>query len=221
MNNNNVQVIVFDLHEVLVVRDYKATIKSVASLVYQHINILWCLCMPSSIKLFFKLYTSSRVPEEYILAFIHKHPRLAPLFNSCISILNLQKPITLSIELVKELKHEGYTLCLFSNIGELTFYDFQQKYPHIVNLFDHVVFASQQDQWLQKPYNKAYIKFTRQTNYLPDTCLFIDNSHKNIKAAASQGFKTIHFTSAQELKKQLENNSYISSTFKFLHKAFR
>lgn len=57
----------------------------------------------------------------------------------------------------------------------------------------------------RKPYPDFYHILLKRYNIDPARTVFIDDNIKNIKGANDIGIATIHFTSAQELEKELKN----------------
>lgn len=57
----------------------------------------------------------------------------------------------------------------------------------------------------RKPYPDFYHILLKRYNIDPARTVFIDDNIKNIKGANDVGIATIHFTSAQELEKELKN----------------
>jgi 2-haloacid dehalogenase len=56
----------------------------------------------------------------------------------------------------------------------------------------------------RKPYADFYHILLKRYNIDPARAVFIDDNVKNIKGANEVGLNTIHFTSAQELEKDLK-----------------
>ncbi|MBR9707049.1 MAG: HAD-IA family hydrolase, partial [Candidatus Diapherotrites archaeon] len=54
-----------------------------------------------------------------------------------------------------------------------------------------------------KPKAINFIGTCTRLGVLPEDCLFVDDSLKNVEAAKAGGFKTIHFESVDQLKEEL------------------
>lgn len=201
-SKNQKPIIVFDLHGVIIERRYPSIIKHILKYAYRF-DLLLLGCKPSFIRDVTKLLKKSRVPEEVIIKLSENHPRLEPFIDVTIAMMNEQKIIQATFELIKKLKKDGYELYLFSNIGEKTFDKLKRKFPEIFHYFDGIVVTEQQDDWIQKPYPQAFTKFLTRCGLKPEECIFIDNNHNNIKTALNEGFYSILFQSPQQLLHEL------------------
>lgn len=208
MSQPKASIIIFDLHEVLVKKDYIKVFFCLVSKVYR-LDILFILLKPSSLRIIKKLWETSRVPEQYLQELADQHPSLYRFVPYIVHILNQQKPILAVLDVVRELKIQDYKLYLFSNIGQETYKDFQKKYHHITRLFDDIIFTQPQDGWIQKPHPAAYKKFLIYTNKKAHECLFIDNNKKNIESAHNHGFNTILYISPDQVRNELEVAGYL------------
>jgi hypothetical protein len=122
-------------------------------------------------------------------------------------IFNCQEPVCGTWGIVKELKAAGHSLYIFSNIGEKTFKELQEKYPNWFDIFDGYHTVPSNDKKLRKPKPKAFASFKKMVHEkhpIDTQIVFIDDKSKNIKAAREAGFVTIHFSSAEQLKKELD-----------------
>ncbi|MBW3015654.1 HAD-IA family hydrolase [Candidatus Woesearchaeota archaeon] len=57
---------------------------------------------------------------------------------------------------------------------------------------------------LVKPEKKIFKYFLKETKHKPEECIFIDNELRNIDAAKSLGFKTIHYKNIKDFKLELK-----------------
>ncbi|MEX0939936.1 MAG: HAD-IA family hydrolase [Candidatus Babeliales bacterium] len=204
MNTNpNKAIFVFDLHDVLVKKNYPKILRYLVRHCYR-IDLLCFFLSPSFIKHIIQLLTTSRVPEHYIVSTAKKYPKFSPFVDVIINMMNEQVPIDDTLGLVAELKNQGHPLYLFSNIGQRTFAQFKQRFPHIVNLFDDVAVAQENDNWIQKPYHEAFEKFIKKFNLSAHQCIFIDNNKRNINTARECGFNTILYQSPEKLAQTLK-----------------
>lgn len=210
MNQSKASIIIFDLHEVLVKKDYIKVFFLLLCIVYR-LDILYILLKPSSLRIIKKLWKTSRVPEQYLKELAHQHPRLQHFIPYVVRILNQQKPILETLAIVQQLKIQGYSLYLFSNIGKETYKDFQKKFCFITLLFDGVIFTQAEDGWIQKPHSLAYKKLLKNTKKQSHECLFIDNNKKNIESAHKHGFNTILCLSPTQVKNELQQAGYLHS----------
>lgn len=203
----NTTIFVFDLHEVIVKNNYRAIAHQLLLKTYRLDlagRLLLLSVRPKFIYTIYQLLKSSRVPEQCIIELSCLYPSLKPLVDIIILLENQQYLIKPTFEIIRQLKKNGYTLYLFSNIGEKTFDQFKKNYCSIIELFDGFVVAEQQDNWIQKPQPEAFKKFAATFNVNPRDCVFIDNNKKNISTARSQGFNALLYQSPKKLKLDLQ-----------------
>ena len=209
----NTTIFVFDLHDVIVKSNYRAIAHQLLKKTYRLDIVSRLLLLSVRPRFIYKIYQllkSSRVPEQCIIELSYLYPSLRPLVDIIILLENQQYPIKPTLEIIQELKKNGYTLYLFSNIGEKTFDHFKNNYSSIVKLFDGFVVAEQQDNWIQKPHPKAFKKLIATFDLNPQDCIFIDNSKKNILTARNQGFNTILYQSPEKLELDLQKINALS-----------
>jgi len=106
-----------------------------------------------------------------------------------------------SVEILEQLKASGkYKLYALTNWSESTFPWALQNFPFL-HWFDGIVVSGVEK--TRKPFPEIYqILFDRyQVN--PQQALFIDDNLKNIDGGKNVGLQTIHFTSPDQLKKDL------------------
>jgi len=105
-----------------------------------------------------------------------------------------------TVEIMKQLKAKGYPLYGLSNWSAETFPYARAKYDFF-NLLDGMVISGHVGH--VKPEPEIYDIMLEKIDRPAQECLFIDDSLPNIKQANTMGFKTIHFTSPEQLKKEL------------------
>ena len=109
--------------------------------------------------------------------------------------------------IIKSLKADDrYQLFALSNWSAETFPIAQARYP-ILSLFDGLVISGYEK--VKKPNPKIYYILLERYQVKPDTCLFIDDSEKNVIAAQQIGFSTHHFISEAHLLKYLIKSEII------------
>jgi 2-haloacid dehalogenase len=107
-----------------------------------------------------------------------------------------------TVELFKRLKASGkYKIYALSNWSAETYPVAQQHYDFL-GWFDGAVVSGVEK--MRKPAPEFYQLLLDRYEVEPQTALFIDDNYRNILAAREAGIKTIHFTSAEELEKELE-----------------
>jgi len=110
-------------------------------------------------------------------------------------------PFDESIEILHGLKRSGYPLYGLSNWSAETFPIVRGRYDFF-ELFDGIVLSG--DVKLIKPDPAIFELCLKMTGRPAHECLFIDDSQANIEAAKQIGFDTIHFTSPEQLRKELQ-----------------
>jgi 2-haloacid dehalogenase len=209
----NTTIFVFDLHDVIVKRNYRGMVHQLLKKTYRVdiiSRLIFLSLSPRFIYKIYKLLQCSRVPEQCILELAFAYPSLKPLVHIIIDLVNQQCPIKLTINIIERLKKKGHALYLFSNIGERTFDHFKDNYGSVVELFDGCIVVQHHDNWVQKPHPEAFKKLIDHFNLNPKHCIFIDNNKKNILTARLQGFNTLLFQSPEKLESDLQAINILS-----------
>jgi HAD superfamily hydrolase (TIGR01509 family) len=193
-------IFVFDLHHVVIRPDYLRILKK-------------CKDIPQPWKLFLtafnpyfmydviQLVRTSRVPEEYIMVLSAKYPVLRQYIGIGITLLNTQKLIPSTYEVIQKLKKAGFKVYVFSNIGQQTYQELLKQLPELETLFDDIQVASAEQQWLHKPYIDAYKHMLQKFNVKPEHVIFIDNKLSNFTQAEALGIKTLLYESEEQFRK--------------------
>ena len=105
-----------------------------------------------------------------------------------------------TVEIMRQLKAKGYSLYGLSNWSTETFPFAREKYDFF-DLFDDMVISGAVG--YVKPEPEIYHIMLEKIDRPAQECLFIDDSLPNINQANTMGFNTIHFTSSEQLKKEL------------------
>ena len=74
-------------------------------------------------------------------------------------------------------------------------------HPGLATLLDQIVVSGRER--LLKPAPEIYARLCARTGLAPETCLFIDDSAKNVAGAISFGMEAIHFTTPHALEAEL------------------
>ena len=102
-------------------------------------------------------------------------------------------------ELIRSLKGKK-RLGLLSNTNPLHFEYALSTFP-ILNLFDKWILSHEVG--FKKPAVEIFLKALEWASVPPMEILFIDDIKEHVKVAASVGMQAIHFTSAQQLVREL------------------
>ena len=106
-----------------------------------------------------------------------------------------------SIELLEELKKQGYLWYVLSNWSAETFLGTKEKFSFL-NLFDGLIISGEEK--LIKPDPKIFHLACERFNLIPENTLFIDDRIENINSAFKLNFQTIHLTNPNEIKSLVE-----------------
>jgi len=105
-----------------------------------------------------------------------------------------------TLDMIYALKRSGYALYGLSNWSAETFCRVRPRYKFL-DLFETIVLSGEVK--LNKPDPRIFAVFLERVGRKAEECLFIDDSEENIIVARQLGFGTIHFESAEQLKKEL------------------
>ena len=117
------------------------------------------------------------------------------LFNN-----KLFQEIRTTINLIKELK-KNYKVALLSNINKIDF-DYTIKKSEVFPLFDAITLSFEIGH--KKPEKEIYLDALKKLNLKPDECVFIDDIKEYSDAASKLGIHGIHYTSYENLIKELK-----------------
>ena len=106
-----------------------------------------------------------------------------------------------TVELVKELKQQNWSLCLLTNFSTEKFELIRHRYEFL-DLFDTMIVSGEHK--VVKPDPGIFDLTLRLLGQQARECLFIDDSPTNIESAKKLGFHTIHFQSAEHLKMEIK-----------------
>jgi 2-haloacid dehalogenase len=119
----------------------------------------------------------------------------------------LGDPIAGTIALFKQLKESGkYKIYALTNWSAETFPVALERYD-FMGWFDGIVVSGAEK--MRKPAPEFYQLLLDRYNVNPQEALFIDDNLRNVLAAQKMGITSIHFTSAEQLKSELENKFII------------
>ena len=193
-------VIAFDLHNVL----FK---KQTPRIVLQSIKLLpkgtWRYTFnPRLWYRFYKIKKTSNVAEDIFQKMAVQYPGLKRFRSDFIKLTNHQRPVRPVMELIQELKEQGYSLFVLSNIGKETYGGLCELYPELNDYFEGAFTSLAEKDYLQKPYLEFYREFQSfvgKEGHEGKQILFIDDLKKNLIAAAQCDIAGVHFTSAKNL----------------------
>jgi FMN phosphatase YigB (HAD superfamily) len=196
-------IFLFDLHGVLFKSNMPAMIKMLAYSPCAGPIFLHCI-NPFFLYDVFQLYSHVYIGEYYILYLCNKYESLQPCMPVLLKIANQQIPAWKTIDIVRQLKARGYTIHLFSNIGEHLFADLQEQYPDIFSLFDALVIGSKENNYRGKPHPSVFYNYIINHPASDKQRLLIDDRARNIAFARAFNIAGIRYRSAGSLLKVLQ-----------------
>jgi 2-haloacid dehalogenase len=113
-----------------------------------------------------------------------------------------------TVELLHRLKAAGYPLYGLTNWNVEKFSIVRHKYAFF-DLFDDILVSGEVK--LIKPDPALFQLFLRKINRLPQECVMIDDTLKNIEAAQKMGFVSILFTTPENLETELFRFNVLSA----------
>ncbi|MCP3999108.1 MAG: HAD family phosphatase [bacterium] len=113
----------------------------------------------------------------------------------------LAGPIEGTVQILKTLKDQGREVHALTNWSAETFPVARQKYEFL-GWFEHTVVSGEER--IKKPDHRIFEILLKRIGRPAKECVFIDDSAANIAAAEIMGFMTIHFSSPEQLRIDLE-----------------
>lgn len=104
-------------------------------------------------------------------------------------------------QLLEEIRRRGYTLEMLSNFEEWMEPFLDQFGYRDESLFQHLYLSYKTKK--EKPSDEAYKQILTDLDLRAKETIFIDDQLKNIEAAKKLGIDAIHFSSAEQLRKEL------------------
>lgn len=105
-----------------------------------------------------------------------------------------------SVAILAELAARGTPLYAITNFNQDKFRETVARFPFLRTFRDIVVSG---DERVIKPDPAIYRLLLARNGLRAETCVFIDDSEKNVRGAEAVGMKAIHFTSPEALRAEL------------------
>ena len=119
----------------------------------------------------------------------------------------LGEPFHGTVELLRRLKDSGkYKLYALTNWSAETLPVAMQRYDFL-SWFDGIVVSGTEK--MRKPASEFYQLLLNRYGVNINEALFIDDNYRNVLAAEKVGIKTIHFTSSEQLEKELTEQNLL------------
>ncbi len=193
--------VIFDLHGVVFSHQYSQMILTFlrSPLKWRLLRALFNPCLLWDIV---KLLYRRPVPESFFMHLAHDYKDIHDILPLLISIANLQTPNEGTIQIIKDLKRQGYTLAVLSNIGQRIFNDLEPQHHDLFHMFDYIIVSTPETRYISKPNPKIYERFLNETDR-NKTMILIDDKEKNVCGGLKFGIIGITFKGAKQLKERL------------------
>lgn len=202
MLKTGIKALIFDFGGVLINIDYSATIRAFQKLGIHDFDGMYSQAMQSN--LFDELEIGKISPQRFINGLLDFLPagtspnKVVEAWNAM--ILNVPPS---SIELLKQLKSQGYTLFMLSNTNEIHINAAYREWDKVSDerpqaLFNHVYLSNEIG--MRKPNSEIFEFVCQEQAFKPSETLFIDDSIQHIEAAKKVGLNTFHLTPDQSLQ---------------------
>ncbi len=109
-------------------------------------------------------------------------------------------PIAGTVDILEQLQAQGTPLYAITNWHQDKFRETKERFPFLGTFRDIVVSG---DERVVKPDPAIYRLLLERNGLEAASCLFIDDSRKNVVGAEAVGMKAHHFTSPETLRTQL------------------
>lgn len=215
--NNKNTVFLWDFHDVIAMRNYKATFLAIWNS-DKKISIIRTINLQLLKKLFTllgKSITANTSVEELVQ--IIKQSNNPDFEKLIVQIANAQEPITGTVDLIDALYQLGYRHYIGSNIGATIFAEIVKpsQYPQFATLFAQFDLNNPQTVTfdpacpkctLKKPNIRFYQTFLQRNDIDLSTTnvIFIDDRLENVIGAQKAGLIGIRFISPEQLRADLE-----------------
>jgi len=163
----------------------------------------------------FKEWWQNHKEEEdsYVSWAVKQYPWFKPYAQEALAIRHNYTPKEDTLEVVDQLREQGFTTVVASNLHQHYAQSLRDKYPKLLELFDMEFFANQEHRTKSQPeyFDKLLKELEEKKGINPTSSLiiFIDDSSNNVKVAESiecdskKLIQGILFKNAQQLTQEL------------------
>jgi 2-haloacid dehalogenase len=107
-----------------------------------------------------------------------------------------------TVDILKELKDRGVACYALTNMEAET-YPLRRERFEFMRWFDGTVVSAHEG--MAKPDREIFRRLLERFDLEPATTVFIDDSQRNLDAARGLGMRTVHFASAAQLRRWLQD----------------
>lgn len=141
--------------------------------------------------------------NDYIYELKRKYSEISNELEYVLSPQNYNKTFPIMIDtlnLVLELKQQGYKIYLLSNITQASF-EYINNAIELTKYFDGGLYSFQEK--MVKPNYTFYENLLKKYNLIKSETIFFDDKDKNVQAGNEVGIKSIKFKSVKDIKNNL------------------
>jgi len=142
--------------------------------------------------------------EELAAQFPHRRPLISAYHEFWED--SIAGPIDETVRIVERLRAKGYRLVGLSNWSAEKFEITRERYD-LFKLFQDIIISGEVK--AMKPEREIFEIALHRIGLRAEECLFIDDSPKNVEAAASLGFQTIQYKNSYQLEEDLRRLSVL------------
>ena len=140
--------------------------------------------------------------EEIIQAFVESDPEIEQDIRRVLKDLGaMVKRNDYAIPWIKELKSKGYRVLYLSNFSEKAETDCASALNFIPYMDGGILSYREK---VIKPMPEIYQLLIDRYHLIPEECVFLDDTERNLTAAAAFGIHTIHFESQKQAIEELK-----------------
>ncbi|MCV0425584.1 MAG: HAD family phosphatase [Roseibium sp.] len=150
-----------------------------------------------------------RTWQEAIDTLSKKHPEKTDLITAYSERWHEMVPgeIHGTTKLLEELKAANCPLYAITNFSAEKFAEAQERFPFLKVSFRDIVVSAEEK--LIKPDSRIYEVLLQRNGLEAETCLFIDDSLKNVEAARDLGMTAHHFKNPEDLRSDLNRHGLL------------
>jgi 2-haloacid dehalogenase len=147
--------------------------------------------------------------KDGVAQLIAEHPEHADLITAYWKRWDemLNGPIEGTVEILRRLKDAGHEVHALTNWSNETFPIARARYDFL-DLFDSIVVSGEER--VMKPDHRIYRILLDRIGRSATECIFVDDTAKNIQAAAELGFDTIRFVDSEHLRQELVSRGLLN-----------
>jgi len=154
-------------------------------------------------KTWLKLDRGSISVESARYEFLEQFPEKDTIINLFFEVwTEILIPIQENVQILKDLKKNGYNCYYLSNFIEEAYWIVIKKFDFF-SFFNGGIISSLVK--LIKPESEIYSCLLKKYELKPEECLFIDDVIGFLRPAKRLGFMTIHYTPESDLRQELNN----------------